>query len=241
MCLLAILWRVAEDAPLIVAANREEEYARGGTAPQVVDKPVKFVGGTDPRAGGTWFGINPQGVVVAVTNGRGRPAPPKAPSRGLLVRDLLECRTAAEAARQAAQELGTQRYAPCNLLCADGDMVYALHAAEWLQVLPLPAGIHVLTKGVINSTADPRVMRAKAWLEGLHLPTGRMWLDHGKAMCADANNEDGGAICLHGAKGGTVSSTLFAWRRPLHTSTLLHAQGSPDRTAYVDYSSLLRF
>jgi uncharacterized protein with NRDE domain len=241
MCLLAILSRVANDAPLIIAANREEDYARGGSAPEIVEGRVKFVGGVDPRAGGTWFGVNQLGVVAAVTNGRGRQAPPNARSRGLLIRDLLDCRTAAEAARLGAQELGAHRYAPCNVLCADLDMVYVLHAAEWLQVLPLPAGVHVLTKGIVNSTADPRVSRALNWLDNRRLPTGRMWLELAKSLCADTNNEDGGAICLRGEKGGTVSSTLLAVRRPLHASTLLHAQGPPDRTSYVDYSRLLRF
>jgi uncharacterized protein with NRDE domain len=241
MCLLAILWRVTDDAPLIVAANREEEYARGGTLPAVVEGPVKFVGGLDPRAGGTWFGVNQFGVVAAATNGRRGRTPPEPRSRGLLVRDLLGCQTATEAARLAAKELGANKYAACNLLCADADVVYVLHSAEWLQVLPLPTGIHVLTKGNVNSTADPRVVRAKSWLEGKRLQTSGMWLDLCQSMCGDANPEGGGAICLHGEKGGTVSSTLLALRRPLHASTLLHAQGPPDRTPYVDHSRLLRF
>ena len=34
MCLLAVFFRVGEDAPLIVGANREEFYARGGEPPR---------------------------------------------------------------------------------------------------------------------------------------------------------------------------------------------------------------
>ena len=31
MCLIVVMSRMFDDAPLVVAANREEAYARGGT------------------------------------------------------------------------------------------------------------------------------------------------------------------------------------------------------------------
>src|SRR5207253_2764050 len=37
MCLLALFYRVVEDAPLVVGANREEAYARGGEPPRILD------------------------------------------------------------------------------------------------------------------------------------------------------------------------------------------------------------
>ena len=91
MCLLAIFFRAVPDAALVAGANREEFYDRPGEPPQILDGPVRAVGGRDPRAGGTWFGVNAAGVVAAVTN-RPLPAPTKkSRSRGLLVRDLLGC------------------------------------------------------------------------------------------------------------------------------------------------------
>ncbi|PWT85887.1 MAG: hypothetical protein C5B58_02370, partial [Acidobacteria bacterium] len=68
MCLLAVFFRVVEDAPVVVGANREEAYARGGTVPQLLSGPTRFVAGLDPIAGGTWLGINQHGVLIAVTN-----------------------------------------------------------------------------------------------------------------------------------------------------------------------------
>jgi uncharacterized protein with NRDE domain len=119
MCLLAILYRVVDDAPLIVAANREEDYARGGTPPQLVANGVRFVAGLDPQAGGTWLGINHHGLLVALTNRPKSQVPLQPPSRGLLVRELLQCRRAKEASDQAVRELDQNRYAGCNVLCAD--------------------------------------------------------------------------------------------------------------------------
>src|SRR5262245_19088879 len=103
MCLLAILYRVCDDAPLVVGANREEYYARGGDPPRRLDG-LDAVAGVDPTHGGTWLGVNSRGVLVAVTN---RPkthvvASPR--SRGLLARDLLRHNSAVEAASAAARE-----------------------------------------------------------------------------------------------------------------------------------------
>ena len=53
MCLLALFYRVAEDAPVVAGANREEVYARGGEPPRILEGPVRAVAGIDPTAGGT--------------------------------------------------------------------------------------------------------------------------------------------------------------------------------------------
>src|SRR5262245_40317714 len=103
MCLLALLYHAVPGAPVVVGANREEAYARGGTPPQILDGPLRAVAGLDPTAGGTWFGVNERGVVVAVTN-RPRSELPRQPrSRGLLTRELLGLPGAAAAADRAAR------------------------------------------------------------------------------------------------------------------------------------------
>lgn len=68
MCLLALFFRAVPGVPLIIGANREEAYERPGTPPQRLDGHIPAIGGLDPRAGGTWLGVNAAGVVIAVTN-----------------------------------------------------------------------------------------------------------------------------------------------------------------------------
>jgi uncharacterized protein with NRDE domain len=237
MCLLALFFRVVEDAAVVVGANREEAYARGGEPPQILDGPISAAGGVDPAAGGTWLGVNTRGVLVAVTN-RAKSAVPGQPrSRGLLARDLLGSASAREAAERAAGELGRNAYAGCNILCADDDSATVLHAGDWLRVRPLPPGIHVLTARDIDDTADPRLAHARGWLNQRSYATARQCLDALQELCAQT--EDGGpAMCIRGKTGGTVSSSLLALRQPLVRSTYLHAQGPPDRTPYADYSGL---
>src|SRR5262245_37855741 len=170
MCLLAILYRVAGDAPVVVGANREEFYARGGESPRRLDG-VAAVGGVDPQHGGTWLGVNRHGVLVAVTNRRKSSPPPQPRSRGLLVRELLRLPSAAAAADEAIRALDSGSYAGCNLLCADVRDAVVLHAGDWLRVRPLPPGVHVLSNTDVNDPADRRVVYAATWLSAGPLGT----------------------------------------------------------------------
>jgi uncharacterized protein with NRDE domain len=240
MCLLALFFRVVEDAPVVVGANREEFYARGGEPPHVLNGLVPAVAGTDPQAGGTWLGVNGHGVLVAVTN-RPRSDPPARPrSRGLLVRELLtSCTSARVAAAAATHELDGDRYEGCNLLCADRDTAVVFEAADWLRVRPLPPGLHVLTNHDVNDAGDRRVGHSLWWLGGRDYVAGRDCVAALKELCAQTG--DGGPpICFRKEDRGTVSSTIVALRQPLAQSTYLHAQGPPDQTPYMDCSHLLR-
>jgi hypothetical protein len=239
MCLLALFFRVVEDAPVVAAGNREEAYARGGEPPQVFESSCHFVAGRDPVAGGTWFGINQYGVLVAVTN-RPKTQPPSQPrSRGLLARELLGCATADAASNRAVRELGEHPYAGCNVLCVDAERAIVLHAGDWLRVRPLPPGSHVLTNHDVNDLNDRRLTHALAWLGQRRYDVSYQCIAALKELCAQTGNGTP-PICIHGKEGGTVASSIVALRSPLNTSTYLHAQGPPDRTPYADYSHLLR-
>ena len=239
MCLLAIFFRVVEDAPLVAGANREEVYTRGGLPPQILDKPSPAVAGLDPVAKGTWFGVNEHGVCVAVTN-RPKSEPPARPrSRGLLARDLLACPSAALAVAQAARELERGCYAGCNIVCADFENASVLHGGDWLRIRPLPPGLHVLTSHDVNDASDRRLGHALWWLSQRSYASAAQCVRALKELCAQSGNGDP-PMCLHGEVGGTVSSSIVALRSPLRESTYLHAQGPPDRTPYTDYSHLLR-
>lgn len=240
MCLLAILWRVVADAPLIVAANREEAYARPGTPPQLVDGPVRFIGGLDPLAGGTWLGLNGHGVLVAVTNGYKSEVPLEPRSRGMLVRDLLQSSSAQEATKNAIQQMETRSFAGCNLLCADVRNANVLQSSDWLQVTPLPPGGHVLVNnGRLNDSTISRIAYTQAWMVTQNRATGDEWLTAFPHLCGQREKSELPAICVRGKERGTLSSSLLLLRTSVSKSRYLHAQGPPDSTPYQDYSHLL--
>jgi uncharacterized protein with NRDE domain len=237
MCLLALFFRMVEDAPVVVGANREEEYSRGGTPPQLVTGgPARFIAGLDPVAGGTWLGVNEHGVLAAVTNRRKLELPRQPRSRGLLVRDLFACRTAKEASDLATRELDRGLYAGCNILCADAAGAWVLEAADWLRIRPLPPGLHVLTNHDINDASDHRLAHALGWLSQRDYANAAECVAALKELCPQRGDPP---ICIRGARGGTTSSSIIALRQPLDRGIYLHAQGPPDVTPYVDYSHLL--
>jgi hypothetical protein len=243
MCILVLLYHVAEDAPVVAGANREEFYQRGGEPPRLLEGSspggLRAVAGIDPVAGGTWFGVNSAGVLVAVTNRPKTRPPPQPRSRGLLVRDLLlEEPSATRAAERAARELGQGLFAGCNLLVADPRDAVVLHAGDWLRVQPLPPGIHVLTNRDLNDRTDPRIAFAAAWLGAAPRQPAGAWVRTLQGLCSHDGPEPT-AVCFRHETRGTVSSSIVALTRPSERSLYLHAPGPPDRTPYDDYSPLL--
>ncbi|MHC4141829.1 MAG: NRDE family protein, partial [Planctomycetota bacterium] len=119
MCLLVISYGAMDDAPVLVAANREERFDRAALPPHVQPGRPRILCGIDREAGGTWLGVNEHRLIVAVTNRPQTNAPTQPPSRGLLCRALLRFRTAVEAAGHALQELSQRRYAGANYVCLD--------------------------------------------------------------------------------------------------------------------------
>ncbi len=246
MCLLTLFYRVVEDAPIVVGANREEFYARGGEPPQLLDGPLRNVGGRDPTAGGTWLGVNERGLLVAVTNRR-KSQPVESPrSRGLLVRQLLGCISAAEAVELASRELQQHPYAGCNVVCVDPERAVAIHAGDWLRVRLLPPGLHVLANSDINDASDRRVAHIHAWLGQWTYPTSAECVEALQQVCTQHEPEFP-PICYHGPLKGSVSSSLIVLPTgvggepiDLGRGRYLHAQGPPDTTPYEDVSYLLR-
>ncbi len=91
MCLAVIAWQSHPDYPLVVAANRDEFYARPTRPAAWWGQAVSLLAGRDEEAGGTWLGINRRGRFAMLTNVR---APsernPHAPTRGALVVSALQ-------------------------------------------------------------------------------------------------------------------------------------------------------
>ena len=99
MCTLAAYCGLFAEAPLVVAANRDELLQRPTATPSLLrDQPPRAFGGRDLQAGGTWLGVSETGLVVGMLNRQSSvPPDPARRSRGQLCLDLLTVRTAADA------------------------------------------------------------------------------------------------------------------------------------------------
>ena len=117
MCLILFAYRMLPGHPLIVAANRDEFYARPAAGAHWWPDAAGLLAGRDEEAGGTWLGVQADGRFAAVTNFTDPQADPGARSRGeLAVRFLRDGRAAAA----YAAELRGDEYQGFNLLLWDG-------------------------------------------------------------------------------------------------------------------------
>jgi uncharacterized protein with NRDE domain len=160
MCLILLAWQMRDDAPLIVAANRDEFYARpAAAAHRWPDLPAIFAG-RDLRAGGTWLGVRDDGRFAAVTNFSEGPVETRPASRGELVSEFLACDLPALA---FAKRIDPRRYAGFSMLLHDGDeLVYTSNHDGPPQ--RVPPGVH----GLANTRLGvpwPKVRRGVAGVE----------------------------------------------------------------------------
>jgi uncharacterized protein with NRDE domain len=163
MCLIVVAWRVHPDYPLVVAANRDEFYARP-TAPLGCwpDAP-EIMGGLDLEAGGTWLGISESGRFAAVTNVRELGMAKGAQSRGVLTKGFLTDRASAK--EYAAKIDGTQ-YSGFNLLLGDEDtLIYCSNRNGEPQ--PLPPGIYGLSNHLLDSPWPKLLVARERFSEAL--------------------------------------------------------------------------
>lgn len=156
MCLIVVGWRVHPDYQLVVAANRDEFYARPtALAARWPDAP-QVIGGIDLEAGGTWLGMTEKGRFAAVTNVREPGLPPGRISRGQLTRDFL---VGSQPALTYAQSLKGEDYAGFNLLLCDGQqLVYCSNRDGAPRALA--PGVYGLSNHLLDSPW-PKLLKAR--------------------------------------------------------------------------------
>lgn len=243
MCLILLDHAGDSGAPLVLGANREEAYDRPSRGPDWQSDPPVFAG-LDLLAGGTWLGVSPTGLVVAVTNrqetwdGAGEPR-----SRGQLCFDALRHHTAAAALDWAESHLGTLSYRPCNLLIADPSTAGVIHVPRAPRRLDLLPGRYVLTDADINTPDSPRALRALQLTQRHPATTIRDRMRQMQEILADADPSmpERERICRRGDRFGTVSSAIVALPdADLSRAQYLFADGPPDTHPYQDFTEQLQ-
>ncbi|MGD0896474.1 MAG: NRDE family protein [Thermoguttaceae bacterium] len=239
--MLAILYRVARNTPILVAANREELFSRPTQYPKIQSGSPKVVCGTDRVSGGTWLGVNQYGLLVAVTNRPKARAPLEVRSRGLLCRDLLDLRTARDATEHARKELNTGRYAGANYVCADAKFAAVVYGGNRIEVAELTPGLHTLSNGNLDDMRDERHELVRRMLTLHTLDSAVTFLAvASRAFSRKPDAEGRRGVVLLGREYGTVSSTLLSLSRKIQHSILQYCDGPPSDHPYEDLSALLR-
>ncbi len=239
MCTLTLAWQVFEDAPVTVAANRDEALDRPSTPPAVIESDPRIVAPQDQQALGTWIGYNEHGVLVGITNRWNDADLAWERSRGLLVRDALRQESADAAARFVERTVRDHEYAGFNLVIVDRNSALYYEWDGRLGFRQFEPGVHV----VVNVGADGRYtipidrksageqqaenadrireVLSVAPAEGLD-----GWRSRAESVLG--NHEYG--VCIHGDGFGTRSSSIITLGED--GASYRFADGPPCETSY---------
>jgi uncharacterized protein with NRDE domain len=241
MCVLAIQYQAARDAPILVAHNREEYFDRPSQAPRIQSGRPRVVCGIDRKAGGTWFGVNQHALFVAVANRPKTEVPSEPRSRGLLCRELLNHTSARQAVDAAARELASGCYAGANFICADAQTAAVVYGGDNIEIVGLTPGLHLMTNGDLDDPTDKRQAFVRRLLTLQRLDSAVAFLAVASRTFSrkpDAAGRRGVVVC--GNEFGTVSSTLLSLPRKTQNAVFQYAPGPPSDHGYDDVSALLR-
>ena len=216
MCTLVLAWQVFADAPVVVAANRDESVDRPSEPPALYRTGPDAVAPRDAEAGGTWIGYNEAGLFVGITNRWVDRAGDR--SRGHLVADCLGVDSATAAVEHVREATASDDYAGFNLVVADDDRAALLEWDGALAVTEFDPGVHV----VVNVGADgaffepparPEIGRQQAKnadaLRAALQPTDGETAGEWRERAAAALGDHEYGVCVHGDGFGTRSASVI--------------------------------
>lgn len=213
MCVL--ICRVG-DAPLL-AANRDEVYARPFTGPKRWAAATPFWAPRDEEEGGTWIGVNATGLAAGITNRSTLPARAGLASRGHLITGVLARADLDEARGWLEAELARAPRNPCQVFAMHGPRAFLCRVdAGGFATRELPPGIHVLSNLHEPDEIDFGLAADAGW-------------DSIRPLLADSTGRlpRGYAVCKRAGWRGTVASALIEPGK-----RFLFAGGPPDEVEY---------
>ncbi len=257
MCLLTVLFNVHPEAPVVVAGNRDERYARPAKPLQALRPAApRVLGGLDVLAGGTWLAVNEHGVFAGLTN---RPAAggrdPSRRSRGELPLLLAGHPDADEAVRALQEQIHCLEYNPCWLFVGDRQALYyiIIGGNDAPEISRLSTGVHVLENRPLDArSAKVSMIRralipAATWVGSALTGEFQSLLGSHEIPASDAKLTEENdprplqlsAACVHTAQYGTRSATLVVIPAASDAAPrVYYADGPPCTTPLQDASHL---
>jgi hypothetical protein len=241
MSLIAIQYRLVPEAPILVAANREEAYDTSWQNPSIQPGKPRVMCGVDAQGGGTWLGVNQNGLFVGASNRFKFASPTNPKPRGLLCMELLRANSARHAVDIALEELNANKYEGVNFVIADSESGWAVHGHDDVEVVKMEEGLNIIASGDLNDPRDERLKLARRLLTLQTLDSPVKFLAvASKAFARGPVGPDRPSMVLRNSDRGTVCSTLIALGKKPRDAIFQFAAGAPDQARYEDFSPLLR-
>jgi uncharacterized protein with NRDE domain len=252
VCLLVVLSRIVPEWPLIVAANRDELYARPTDPVMVLRDRPRTLGGRDRLAGGTWLALNEHGVVAALTNQPMNRSQTRR-SRGAIPLQLTDDANAGDPVAAFTASARPAEFNPCWTLAADRSALFYLDLtrADAVTAVELEPGVHILENRALDAPS-PKVDRVRAQLENVAARHPDGLLDTLRAVLADhvvtaePESDDArshlvsraSACCVHTDVYGTRSSMLIRVPRAPDAPPQIWASDGPSCTHPLELVAL---
>ena len=243
MCLLAVQYKLVPESPILVAANREEYFDRPSLPPSIQSGKPRVLCGIDQKAGGTWLGVNQNGLFVGVCN-RATAMPLFGQrSRGSLVMDLLRCTSASKALDKALVELSETQY--------EGLQPDDRRCEIWLRDPFRSTSASGRTGAGAQHHRRPQLERSQKtsgceWhvglltLQTLDSPVKFLAVASRVSCSCSRSARDVPSMVIRNQDYGTVSSSLIALGVKPRDAIYQFSNGAPDQTKYEDCSPMLR-
>lgn len=166
MCLITFAYNIHPEYSLILLANRDEFFQRPSQAVHRWPDAPQILAGRDLEQGGTWLGLNQNGLFATVTNHRnGRDKRDELRSRGDLTRHFL---SGSQPATDylSILEPKQQAYGAFNLLLGDETGLHYLSNRQQSTASVISPGVYGLSNAVLD-TPWPKVQKVREGLQGL--------------------------------------------------------------------------
>ncbi len=241
MSLLAIVYHLVPEAPILVAFNREERLDRICPTPSIQSGKPRVLGSIDQQTGGTYLGMNQNGLFVGVVRRRKPSAQAPTRSRGALCREMLRKSSAREALDYCMEELHSGQFGGVNYVIADPESGWVVHSSKETEVSELENGLSIIGENDINDSRDERVSLANRLLTLQTLDSPVKFLAVASKVLARAPSIPGRpSMVVRNGNYGTVSSTLISLGTKPRDAIYQYSNGAPDEAKFEDYSPLLR-
>jgi uncharacterized protein with NRDE domain len=163
MCLILVAYRASPDYPLVIAANRDEAYARPALPLERWSDCPRVYGGRDLQAGGAWLALSLDGRYAALTNFRqGGSRDPALRTRGELVASYVSGNAAPSDYLAGAQQHAAE-YNGFSMLAGDVRDLY-FYSNRGNGIRGVTPGVHGLSNHLLDEPW-PKVINGIASLE----------------------------------------------------------------------------
>ena len=241
MGLVAILYKLVPESPILVACNRESHIDRPCQAPTIQSGKPRILASLDSQSGGMLLGVNQQGMFVGATRRKKLNAPYTSKSPEMLCRNMLRANSARQALDLAMEELYSNQYEGLNIVVADAESGWVIHGGNELEAVELDEGLSIVGNQDVNDPRDERVALTRRLLTLQMLDSPVKFLAVASKVFARGPVGPGRpSMVVREPNLSTCSSTLIALGKKPRDAIFQFSAGAPDKAKYEDYSPMLR-